>query len=476
MHLGTQAALALPDDASDDAVEALLRSLPATCLQDVIDEHPHGLNFREVGEHFGISHERVRQIEVKLFRTVRLRARRESLDDLVGEPVLEPWQFERSGGCGGPVRFAETHREDEPPPEHLAHLPLVRSVEDVASSFWCGPMRAEMTALRCIGRQTARHATTHRAPIHPLCASCTAGNAMRERVRVRDDVETQPAPETPTLTTAPTEAPERTAPMHDTTNTTPTKTPAAQLGASATTTTNTNAPALCTNCNERPVGKVWPSSTPKGTETWCGICRRIESMRRNGNTTNGTPQPGLCACNCGQNRAAVREGTPEAFAQFCGPHRKIAWDRVKKMSETPEVAAAWVLQWRSKPAKKKPQTPTSTTTRSAVVVPPKATPVTAPAPVIKESPASVAASVVEAEKQPEIIIAAPPEPKPEPPPAMPASAASPHEPKPVTTAGSIREGLALAARAKACAERVGGIDALEALVEGAIESGFVMGR
>lgn len=43
-------------------------------------------------------------------------------------------------------------------------------------------------------------------------------------------------------------------------------------------------PKLCEKCGEHPQSAV-THHTPKGTETWCKHCRRVEAMRRNGNST-----------------------------------------------------------------------------------------------------------------------------------------------------------------------------------------------
>jgi hypothetical protein len=57
-----------------------------------------------------------------------------------------------------------------------------------------------------------------------------------------------------------------------------TKTEAPKTDDKATTT-----PA-CERCCEHPQSAV-THHTPKGTETWCKHCRRVEAMRRNGNST-----------------------------------------------------------------------------------------------------------------------------------------------------------------------------------------------
>jgi hypothetical protein len=49
---------------TEDELESALRSLPATCILDVIDEHPDGVTLEEAGQLLGgFTRERIRQIE-----------------------------------------------------------------------------------------------------------------------------------------------------------------------------------------------------------------------------------------------------------------------------------------------------------------------------------------------------------------------------------------------------------------------------
>lgn len=187
LHLATQAASRLPEDVSDEEVERLLRAMPYTCAQDVIDAHPEGAELRLIGEAFGISHERVRQLERRtLNRYLRGRAERANLREHVDldEEHLAPWERERQTGRAGYVRRVESEEPHAPPP-HLAHLPLADDVLDAGASFWCGWIRAEMPATRCIARQSARNAIANGAPLFHGCANCDAGHDLTARVRVR---------------------------------------------------------------------------------------------------------------------------------------------------------------------------------------------------------------------------------------------------------------------------------------------------
>lgn len=278
-HLGSRAAAALPDDVSDEEVERLLRAMPHTCAQDVIDAYPEGADLRVIGEVFGISHERVRQLEARTLRKyLRGRAERANLREHVDldEGHLAPWERERQTKGGGYARHVETPEPHAAPP-HLAHLPLVADVHDAGESFWCGWIRAEMPATRCVSRQLARSAISHGAPTYHGCASCDAGRELTARVRVRSDVETTCNAPRPALE-----------PRTTMTETAPTiETPATHPGdASAPTSKATKAPKKLCKCGDRPPAGVTKNTRP-GEEELCASCRRINGMALNGTTTGG---------------------------------------------------------------------------------------------------------------------------------------------------------------------------------------------
>jgi len=276
-HLATQLASKLPEDVSDEEVERLLRAMPYTCAQDVIDAHPEGAELRLIGAAFGISHERVRQLERRtLNRYLRGRAERANLREHVDldEEHLAPWERERQTGRGGPARFAEEHAPHAPP-DALVHLPRVTDVADAGATFWCGWLRAAMPVTRCVGRQL-HHEPNSRGARHRYheCANCDEGRRLTERVRVRSDLDTN-------ATTAPRPAHEPRTTMTDTTATTTTNTTGALNATPATAASG----KLC-RCGARPPATV-TKITRKGEEELCASCRRIEGMKVNGTSCGG---------------------------------------------------------------------------------------------------------------------------------------------------------------------------------------------
>lgn len=277
LHLATQLASKLPADVSDEDVERLLRALPYTCAQDVIDAHPDGADLRVIGEAFGISHERVRQLERRTVnRYLRGRAARANLREYAepDEEHLAPWERERQTGRGGPARFVE-ERTPQAPPDALAHLPRVTDVADAGATFWCGWLRAAMPVTRCVGRQL-RHDPNSRGARHRYheCANCDEGRRLTERVRVRSDLDTN-------AITAPIPAPELRTTMTDTTAATTINTTSALDAPS----TATSGGKLC-RCGNRPPAAV-TKITRKGEEGLCASCRRIEGMKVNGTSCGG---------------------------------------------------------------------------------------------------------------------------------------------------------------------------------------------
>lgn len=256
---------------SDEEVERLLRAMPFTCAQDVIDAHPEGAELRLIGEAFGISHERVRQLERRtLNRYLRGRAERANLREHVDldEEHLAPWERERQTK-GGYARHIETAEPHAAPP-HLTRLPLVADVHDAGASFWCGWIRAEMPTTRCIARQLARNAVSHGAPKYHGCAECAAGRELTARVRVRSDINTCNAPRP---------APE---PRTEMTESTTTRTNASEAQPEAAPTRDIK---LC-RCGKHPPAGVTKTTRP-GEEGLCASCRRLSGMALNGTTTGG---------------------------------------------------------------------------------------------------------------------------------------------------------------------------------------------
>ena len=60
---------------TEDELESALRSLPATCILDVIDEHPDGVTLDEAGQLLGgFTRERIRQIEAHALERFQARS------------------------------------------------------------------------------------------------------------------------------------------------------------------------------------------------------------------------------------------------------------------------------------------------------------------------------------------------------------------------------------------------------------------
>jgi hypothetical protein len=58
-------------------IDRALRALPATCAIDVANQNPDGLTLEEIGALFGLTRERIRQVEVAALWSLTLALARE---------------------------------------------------------------------------------------------------------------------------------------------------------------------------------------------------------------------------------------------------------------------------------------------------------------------------------------------------------------------------------------------------------------
>lgn len=174
-----------PDATGEDIDwDAILRSGTPTCSLRAagVDE----VTLLEIGGLFGVSRERIRQIENKAITKLRGRAERLHLDELLVDEVdaddARRSRLEARGGVGA-VRPTE-ERTALPPPAHLAHLPGPEGITDAGSHFWCGIIGADLTGAMCAKRHRAvkRDAAGRAPPVYPGCADCRAGAAVAARL------------------------------------------------------------------------------------------------------------------------------------------------------------------------------------------------------------------------------------------------------------------------------------------------------
>lgn len=151
-----------------------------TCALDVADRG--GIPLEEVGTIFGVTRERVRQIEGKALARLRLRVdagwARDMLAELPEGRVEHPGHTRAAVESGGDRAAPSASRGP-------AALGGPETVTSPAQAFWCGPLRARITGAVCGKRHLARVTSSRYGsvePAHADCAACADGAAMRERL------------------------------------------------------------------------------------------------------------------------------------------------------------------------------------------------------------------------------------------------------------------------------------------------------
>ncbi len=280
---GTPAGLAV-----DRAVDQLSADRPS-CVLDVIDAHPDGLGLAEVGELFGVTRERIRQIEFKALERLPRRTERVglSLDDAEGTCEADELPTAKGHGHTRAAVFETGPRQVDTPPQHR-HLPTVHSVE-AGERFWCGVLGAVVTTHLCGARHVARRPTGQgryagETPSYPECAECSDGAALRARL----------------------------------------------AGA------NTVAPASAIRFfgDEEEV-------TPAASEAACTEEDHVESSTSSSSTTSSTvPASTRCAAEgCSEATGEPRVNTLPEHRAFCPGHRQRARDLQRRNELTPAQAA-----------------------------------------------------------------------------------------------------------------------------------------
>jgi hypothetical protein len=186
------------DALSDDDCIAWLEATPHTCVLDIADAG--GASLDAVGQLFGVTRERVRQIERKAQQLLRPTSRARSL-----ATYLEPDTDTRDPDAdNGPPRSRgkhtrarpvdDTQRALTPPPATWTGPTHPDQVGDAGDTFWCAPLGAAMRVTLCCARQVAIYDGSNRNsarvmqhPRYPSCAECPEGNAMRTRLAVVPD-------------------------------------------------------------------------------------------------------------------------------------------------------------------------------------------------------------------------------------------------------------------------------------------------
>lgn len=157
-----------------------------TCALDVADDGCATLDV--VGAIYGLTKERVRQIEVKAMRAVRPKARhaslREYLEDI--EDRDEDGDHDRSGGRASHrhTRAAPAEIRQQPPPPATWNGPTHPSqVRTPSESFWCGRIGSVMPATLCTARHRARSVVgAYPLPVYRGCAECHDGAELAARL------------------------------------------------------------------------------------------------------------------------------------------------------------------------------------------------------------------------------------------------------------------------------------------------------
>ena len=171
----------------DDGAVAAIETMAASCTLDVADRRregdPSDATLETVSEPWGVSKERVRQIEAKALKAIK-RAARPLREHIVEEPSPE-----LRPARAGAARPVEDRRRTEAPTQH-AGLATPETVTEAAQGMWCPWMGAAMTGGLCARRHAARTGGTamtagrpgHSWPTYPGCASCADGAAVAARL------------------------------------------------------------------------------------------------------------------------------------------------------------------------------------------------------------------------------------------------------------------------------------------------------
>ena len=150
-----------------------------TCALDVAARG--GVPLEDVGAIFGLTRERIRQIEKKALGRLRFR-----LDEGWARDMLDDLPEERAPHPGSTRVAVEDHRAPAAPTARgPAPLGGPETVTSPAQVFWCGLLRARLTGAACGRRHLARAASVRYgvlSPTHPDCAACPEGARMRERL------------------------------------------------------------------------------------------------------------------------------------------------------------------------------------------------------------------------------------------------------------------------------------------------------
>lgn len=171
----------------DDQVAEAIEAMPASCTLDVADARrdgdPSDATLEVVGELWGVTRERIRQIEAKAMTALRRRA--EPLhEDIAEEPLVE-----LKPSRGGAARPVEDRRRVEAPAQH-AGLATPETVQSAVEGMWCPWMGAAVSGGLCARRHAARTQGSAGAggnpgtrwPTYPGCASCADGAAVAARL------------------------------------------------------------------------------------------------------------------------------------------------------------------------------------------------------------------------------------------------------------------------------------------------------
>ena len=172
----------------DDQVAEAIETMPASCTLDVADQggaerDGDAGTLGGIGALWGVTRERIRQIEAKALKAIKRRA--EPLrEDVVEEPLVE-----LKPSRGGAARPVEDRRRVEAPAQH-AGLATPETVQSAAEGMWCPWMGAAMTGGLCARRHAARVQGSASAggnpgtrwPTYPDCASCADGAAVAARL------------------------------------------------------------------------------------------------------------------------------------------------------------------------------------------------------------------------------------------------------------------------------------------------------
>lgn len=181
-HLAWMAVSRGPAEVQEAELDLAVRDLSAerpSCVIDVVDAHPEGLTLDEVGQLFGVTRERIRQIESKALARLPRRTEREglSIDDAEGTCEADELPTPKTTGHTRARPVEDRVRVAQPAPEGVQLLTAVTRAEDTG---WCRWYGCKLRASGCVGRQNARRGND---PVDSFCADeCADGPVVAANI------------------------------------------------------------------------------------------------------------------------------------------------------------------------------------------------------------------------------------------------------------------------------------------------------